>query len=157
LALQDALQRQGVDARVMSAVEVGKMAEPFVRAKALRHLEKGRVVIFVAGTGNPFFTTDTAAALRALEIKAEVLFKATRVDGVYDKDPYKEKDAKRYERITYDEVLEKGLRVMDGAAISLARDSGLPVIVFNMQVPGNIVRALKGESVGTLVEGGKIV
>ncbi len=152
LALQDALTRHGVPTRVLSAIEVGKMAEPFVRGRALRHLEKGKVVIFAAGTGNPFFTTDTAAALRALEIKAKVVFKATRVDGVYDKDPERNADAKRFDHLTYQEVLEKDLKVMDAAAISLARDAGLPVIVFNMQVPGNIERAIKGEPIGTLVD-----
>ncbi|MCK4426660.1 MAG: UMP kinase, partial [Deltaproteobacteria bacterium] len=140
--------------RVLSAIEIGRIAEPFIRGRALRHLMKGRVVIFAAGTGNPFFTTDTAAALRALEINAEVLFKATRVDGVYDKDPEVVPDAKKYDRLTYQDVLEKGLKVMDAAAISLAKDAGLPVVVFNMQIPGNIERAVKGEKVGTLVGGG---
>ncbi len=152
LALQDALTRHGVSTRVLSAIEVGRMAEPFVRGRALRHLEKGKVVIFAAGTGNPFFTTDTAAALRALEIKASVLFKATRVDGVYDKDPKKNADAKRFDHLTYQEVLEKDLKVMDAAAISLARDAGLPVVVFSMEVPGNIEKAFKGEPIGTLVD-----
>ncbi|HID96825.1 MAG TPA: UMP kinase [Thermodesulfobacteriaceae bacterium] len=151
LALQDSLRRHGVPVRVLSAVEVGKMAEPFIRDRAVRHLEKGRVVIFAAGTGNPFFTTDTAAALRALEIKAEVLFKATRVDGVYDRDPKKDPNARKYDRLTYHEILEKELRVMDGAAASLARDANLPVIVFNMQVHGNIEKAVRGEEIGTLV------
>ncbi len=154
LALQDALDRQGVAVRVLSAIEVGRIAEPFIRGRALSHLNKGRVVIFAAGTGNPFFTTDTAAALRALEINAEVLFKATRVDGVYDKDPNIYSDAKKYDRLTYQDVLEKDLKVMDAAAISLAKDAGLPVIVFNMQVPGNIERAIKGEEAGTMVGGG---
>ncbi len=154
LALQDSLLRHRVPVRVMSAVEVGKMAEPFVRARALRHLEKGRVVIFAAGTGNPFFTTDTAAALRALEIKADVLFKATQVDGIYDKDPKRFPDAKRLDRLTYHEVLEKGLKVMDAAAIALARDGNLPVVVFSMQKRGNIQRAVQGEEVGSVVTGG---
>jgi uridylate kinase len=154
IALGDALARNGIPVRVLSAIDIGKMAEPFVRDRALRHLEKARVVIFAAGTGNPFFTTDTAAALRALEIKAEVLLKATRVDGVYDRDPEKEPGAKRYTYISYEDVLEKGLRVMDAAAISLAKDARLPVIVFNMRVPGNIERAIRGEEVGTLVAGG---
>jgi uridylate kinase len=154
LALQDALNRHGVRVRVLSAIEIGRIAEPFIRARALRHLIKGRVVIFAAGTGNPFFTTDTAAALRALEINAEVLFKATRVDGIYDRDPEVVHDAKKYDRLTYQDVLEKGLKVMDAAAISLAKDAGLPVVVFNMQIPGNIERAVKGEKVGTLVGGG---
>lgn len=154
LALQDALNRHGVQVRVLSAIEIGQIAEPFIRGRALNHLMKGRVVIFAAGTGNPFFTTDTAAALRALEIDADVLFKATRVDGVYDKNPEVVPDAKRYDRLTYQEVLEKGLKVMDAAAISLAKDAGLPVVVFNMQIPGNIERAVMGEKVGTLVGGG---
>ncbi|NPA94134.1 MAG: UMP kinase [Thermodesulfobacteria bacterium] len=151
LALQDALERKGVPARVLSAIEVGRMAETFVRARAIKHLERGRVVIFAAGTGNPFFTTDTAAALRALEIEAEILFKATRVDGVYDKDPYENQDAKRIPRITYSEVLERGLRVMDGAAIALAKDAGLPVMVFNMLKEGNILKAVAGEDIGSLI------
>jgi len=157
LALQDALARKGVSARVLSAIEVGRMAEPFVRGRALRHLEKGRMVIFAAGTGNPFFTTDTAATLRALEIRADCLFKATRVDGVYDKDPHRYPDAERFVEITYGEVLERGLRVMDAAAVSLAREAGLPICVFSMQVPGNILQAVRGEPIGTLVtEGEKI-
>ena len=151
LALQDALMRQKVEARVLSAIELGRMAEHFVRARALKHLDAGRVVIFAAGTGNPFFTTDTAAALRALEINAQVLFKATRVDGVYDKDPEKFPDALKFDNLTYRQVLEKDLRVMDAAAISLARDAGLPVVVFNMQIPGNIEKVLAGENIGTTV------
>jgi len=154
LALQDSLNRHGVQVRVLSAIEVGQVAEPFIRGRALNHLIKGRIVIFAAGTGNPFFTTDTAAALRALEINADVLFKATRVDGVYDKDPEVAPDAKRYSSLTYQDVLEKGLKVMDAAAISLASDAGLPVVVFSLQVPGNIERAVKGESVGTRIGGG---
>lgn len=157
LALQDAISRKGVSARVLSAIEVGRMAEPFVRGRAIRHLEKGRVVIFAAGTGNPFFTTDTAATLRALEIKADCLFKATRVDGVYDKDPHRHPDAQRFAEITYGEVLERGLKFMDAAAVSLAREAGLPIIVFSMNAPGNILRAVRGENIGTLViEGEKI-
>ncbi len=151
LALQDSLMRQGVETRVLSAIELGRMAEHFVRARALKHLSRGRVVIFAAGTGNPFFTTDTAAALRALEINAEALLKATKVNGVYDKDPEKHEDAIRFDELTYQEVLEKDLRVMDAAAISLARDAGLPVVVFNMQVPGNIEKVLAGEKIGTTV------
>jgi uridylate kinase len=139
---------------VLSAIEVGQIAEPFIRGRALNHLMKGRIVIFAAGTGNPFFTTDTAAALRALEINADVLFKATRVNGVYDKDPEVTPDAKRYNSLTYQDVLEKGLKVMDAAAISLARDAGLPVVVFSLQIPGNIERAVKGERVGTRIGGG---
>ncbi len=152
LALQDSLMRQGVETRVLSAIELGRMAEHFVRARALKHLSLGRVVIFAAGTGNPFFTTDTAAALRALEINAEALLKATKVDGVYDKDPEKHEDAVKFDELTYQEVLEKDLRVMDAAAISLARDAGLPVVVFNMQVPGNIEKVLAGEKIGTTVK-----
>ncbi len=151
LALQDAFLRKDIPARVLSAIEVGRMAETFVRRRAIKHLDKGRVVIFAAGTGNPFFTTDTAAALRALEIGAQILFKATRVDGVYDKDPYKHEDAKRIPRITYSEVLEKGLRVMDAAAIALAKDAGLPVMVFNMLKEGNILKAVAGEDIGSLI------
>ena len=153
LALEDAFKKVGVPVRVMSALPVSGVVEPFVRSRALNHLEKGRVVVFAAGTGNPFFTTDTAAALRALEIGADVLLKATQVDGVYDKDPRQDPSAVRFESISYQEVLERGLRVMDAAAIALAKEEGLPVMVFNMHVPGNILRALKGESVGTLVGG----
>ncbi len=151
LALQDAFLRKDVPARVLSAIEVGRMAEPFARARAIRHLERGRVVIFAAGTGNPYFTTDTAAALRALEIEAEILFKATRVDGVYDKDPYKYKDAVRIPRITYAQVLEKGLRVMDAAAIALAMGAKLPIMVFNMLKEGNIQKAVAGQDIGSLI------
>jgi uridylate kinase len=153
LALQDALERHDIPARVLSAIEVGKMAEPFVRGRAISLLRKKRLVIFAAGTGNPFFTTDTAAALRALEIGADILLKATRVDGVYDRDPYRFPEAKRFSRLTYNEVIEKKLRVMDAAAIALARDAGLPVMVFNMLQRGNIKRAISGECVGTLIEG----
>jgi uridylate kinase len=153
ISLHDALKRQNVPARVMSAIEAGKMTEPFIRDRALRHLEKGKIVIFAAGTGNPFFTTDTAAALRALEIKANVLLKATSVDGIYDKDPKKHPNAKRFDELTYQHVLEKDLKVMDAAAISMARDGRLPVIVFNMRVPGNIKRAVMGEPIGTIVKG----
>ena len=152
LALQDSLMRQGVEARVLSAIELGRMAEHFVRARALKHLAAGRVVIFAAGTGNPFFTTDTAAALRALEINAQALLKATKVDGVYDRDPVKYPDAVKFDQLTYKEVLEKDLKVMDAAAIALARDAGLPVVVFNMQVPGNIEKVLAGEKIGTTVK-----
>ncbi len=151
LALQDAFERQGIPARVLSAIEIGRMAEPFVRGRALRHLGKKRIVIFAAGTGNPFFTTDTAATLRALEIGADILFKATRVDGVYDKDPYKHKDARLFKSLTCSEILEKELRVMDAAAISLARDAGLPVMVFNMLKEGSIESAIRGEGPGTIV------
>ncbi len=152
LALQDAFEHQDIPARVLSAIEVGRMAEPFVRGRALSHLRKKRVVIFAAGTGNPFFTTDTAATLRALEVGADILFKATRVDGVYDKDPYKHSDARLFSSLTCSEILEKELRVMDAAAISLARDAGLPVMVFNMLKEGNIEKAIRGESPGTIIQ-----
>ena len=151
LALQDAFLRKDIPARVLSAIEVGTMAEPFARPRAIRHLERGRMVIFAAGTGNPYFTTDTAAALRALEIGAEILFKATRVDGVYDKDPYKHKDAVRIPKITYSQVLERGLRVMDATAIALAKDAKLPVMVFNMLKEGNIQKAVAGQDIGSLI------
>ncbi len=151
LALQDALESQGVDSRVMSALEVIEVAEPYIREKAIRHLEKGRVLILACGTGNPFFTTDTAAVLRALELKAEVLFKGTKVDGIYDKDPALFPDAKKYKKLTFSEALLKNLRVMDATAFSLARDYNLPILVFNIKIPGNIKRAVCGEDVGTLV------
>ncbi len=151
LALRDALTRAGVEARLMSAVEVGGAVERFARERALRHLEKGRVVIFAGGTGNPFFTTDTAAALRALEIGAQCLLKGTQVDGVYDRDPRKDPAARRFPRISYQEVLERGLRVMDGAAVALAQEGRLPVVVFDMHREGNILRVVKGEEIGTLV------
>lgn len=153
LALQDALERQGVFTRVMSAIEMKAVAEPYIRRRAIRHMEKGRVVIFAAGTGNPYFTTDTTAALRALEIDAECVMKATRVDGVYDADPKKNPDAVKFDELTYIDVLNRGLQVMDSTAISLCMDNGLPILVFNMEVEGNIARALKGESVGTIVRG----
>ncbi len=155
LALQEALKNSGAEVRVLSAIEVGRMVEPFVRARALKHLERGRIIIFAAGTGNPFFTTDTAAALRALEIKADVLMKATNVDGVYDKDPQKFSDAVKFNHLTYDQVLEHDLKVMDGAAIALARDAKLPVLVFSMKERGNIIKAVHGEAIGTLVTGGE--
>jgi len=151
LALQDALERQGAPAHVMSAIEVGKMAEPFIRRRALHLLDRKRIVILAAGTGNPFFTTDTASALRALEVQAEILFKATKVDGIYDKDPMKFPDAKRFDQLTYHKVMEMGLQVMDMAAVSLAQEAGLPVMVFNMLEPGNILKAISGEKIGTVV------
>jgi uridylate kinase len=151
LALQDALERLGVNTRVLSAIEVKELAEPYIRRRAMRHLEKGRVVIFAAGTGNPYFTTDTAASLRAMEIHAEVLLKATKVDGVYDKDPVKHKDAKRFHRLTYIEVLQRNLKVMDSTAISLCRDNKLDIVVFDLGTRGNIRRVVQGESIGTLV------
>ena len=153
LAVQGALEKRGVPTRALTAIEMRPVAEPYIRRRAIRHLEKGRVAIFGAGTGNPFFTTDTAAALRANEIGAEVLFKATKVDGVYDADPVTHPGAKRFDELTFTEVLTKDLRVMDAAAISLCRASNLPILVFNMTQPGNIVRALRGEKIGTLVSG----
>jgi uridylate kinase len=155
LALQDALEKIGVATRVLSAIEMQQVAEPYIRRRATRHLEKGRVVIFAAGTGNPFFTTDTAASLRAMEIGAEVIFKATKVDGVYDADPLKHPAATRFEQLTYIDVLSRQLQVMDATAISLCMDNGLPILVFNMMQPGNILRAVGGARIGTLVHGGR--
>jgi uridylate kinase len=152
LAMQDALEKLGVPTRVLSAIAMQALVEPYIRRRATRHLEKRRIVIFAAGTGNPFFTTDTAAALRAMEIGAEVLLKATKVDGVYDKDPKKHADAVRYERLTYHEVLARDLAVMDATAISLCLDNRLPIIVFDLTRAGNIRRVVTGEPVGTLVE-----
>jgi uridylate kinase len=151
LALQDALENQGVRTRVMTAIEMRQVAEPYIRRRAIRHLEKGRVVVLAGGTSNPYFSTDTAATLRALEIQAQVIGKATRVDGVYDRDPLKHPDAVFYERISYAEVLAKGLGIMDGAAVAMCRDNQLPIVVFNLNVPGNILRMSKGEPVGTLI------
>lgn len=153
LAIQAMLESKGVETRVMTAIEMRPVAEPYIRRRAMRHLEKGRVVIFGAGTGNPFFTTDTAAALRANEIGADILFKATKVDGVYDSDPKKNADARRYTELTYTEALSRNLRVMDGTAISLCRENRLPILVFNLTEPGGIIKALKGETIGTLVKG----
>ena len=155
LALQDSLEKIGVPTRVLSAIGMQAVAEPYIRRRATRHLEKGRVVIFAAGTGNPFFTTDTAAALRAMEIGAEVIFKATRVDGVYDADPEKHPAATRFDELSYIEVLNRGLQVMDSTAISLCMDNGLPILVFNLLEPGNIMRAVTGVHIGTLVHGGR--
>ena len=152
LAIQDALEAVQLNARVLSAVEIRQMAEPFIRRRALRHLEKGRVVIIAVGTGNPYFTTDTAAALRTMELKADVLLKATQVDGVYSADPKKDKAAARFEEITYRQVLADGLRVMDTAAIALCQENKVPIVVFNLGVPGNILRAAQGEPIGTLVK-----
>ncbi len=151
LAVQDALEQVDVPCRVMSAFSMRVICEPYVRRRALRHLDKGRVVIFGAGTGNPYFTTDTAGVLRALEIDADVLMKATRVDGVYDRDPEKHPDAERFESLTYTQILQQNLRVMDAAGISLAREESLPILVFNMKTPGNIARAAAGEKIGTLI------
>jgi uridylate kinase len=151
LALQDALEKQGVPTRVMTAIEMHEVAEPYIRRRAIRHLEKGRIVIFAAGTSNPYFSTDTAATLRGLEIHAEVVAKATRVDGVYDKDPLKSTDAVRYAEISYSDVLAKNLRVMDASAVAMCRDNKLAIVVFNLNVRGNIMRMTMGEPIGTLI------
>ncbi len=151
LALQDALEKHDTDTRVQTAIEMRQVAEPFIRRRAIRHLEKGRVVIFAAGTGNPFFSTDTAAALRAAEIEAEVMLKATKADGVYDADPRYNPGAKKLAEIQYLDVLQMGLRVMDATATSLCMDNKIPIVVFNVNVPGNILRVVMGETVGTLV------
>ena len=152
LALADALEQMDVPVRVQTAIPMPQVAEPYIRNRAVRHLEKGRVVIFGCGTGNPFFSTDTAAALRAAEINAEIIFKATNVDGVYDKDPNKFPDAVKYDTLTHTEILKKGLAVMDSTAASLCRDNGISILVFNLSDPQNIVRAVKGEKVGTIVK-----
>jgi uridylate kinase len=151
LAMQDALERVGVITRVMSAIPMQSVSEPYIRRRATRHLEKGRVVIFAAGTGNPYFTTDSAGVLRALEIDAEIVIKATKVDGVYDRDPVLDKNAVKFDHLTYDDVLKNGLRVMDAAGIALAKEDNLPIMVIDMGVPGNIKRAAMGENVGTLI------
>lgn len=151
LALQNALEKEGIPTRVQSAIEMHELAEPYIRRKAVRHLEKGRVVIFAAGTGNPYFTTDTAASLRAMEIGAEVIMKATKVDGVYSDDPVKNPKAKRYRKITYMDVLKKGLHVMDSTAISLCMDNALPIVVFNLRKKGNIKKVVEGKNIGTYV------
>jgi uridylate kinase len=151
LALQDALEKCGATTRVLSAIEVKQVAEPQIRRRAIRHIEKGRIVIFAGGTGNPFFTTDTGAALRAMEIGADVLLKGTRVDGIYDRDPEKFPDARRYDRLTYQSFLERNLGVMDTSAIALCRDNKLPIVVFDMTVPGNMLRVISGEPMGTTV------
>ncbi len=153
LALQNILENKGVVTRVQSAIEMRELAETYIRRRAVRHLEKGRVVIFAAGTGNPYFTTDTAAALRAMEIGAEVIMKATKVDGVYSADPMKDKSATKFDQLTYIDVLQKDLRVMDATAISLCMDNNLPILVFNLTVPGNIKKIISGEKLGTLVSG----
>ena len=153
LALQDALEREGVATRVLSAIEIRQVAEPFIRRRAIRHLEKKRVVVFAAGTGNPYFSTDTAAALRAMEIKAEIILKGTKVDGIYDKDPVKNPDARRYDELTYLDVLKKGLAVMDGTAVALCKDNALPIIVYDLKQKGNLRRIVAGEKVGSMVKG----
>jgi uridylate kinase len=151
LALQDALEKQNVFTRVQSAIEMNQVAEPFIRRRAIRHLEKGRVVIFAGGTGNPYFSTDTAASLRAMEIKAEAILKATKVDGIYDADPMMVKDAKKFSMISYMDVLRLGLKVMDSTAISLCKDNNLPIIIFNLNEHGNIRRVVTGEKIGSMV------
>ncbi len=151
LTMQGHLERNGVETRVLSAIEMREVAEPYIRRRAVRHLEKGRVVIFACGTGNPFFTTDTAAALRANEIGAEVLMKATNVDGVYSADPKKDPAAELYERLSFQDVVSRNLRVMDTSAVSLCRDNNLPILVFNLDRPGNVMRAVMGEPIGTIV------
>ena len=153
LALQDALEKEGLNTRVLTAIEMKEIAEPYIRRRAIRHLEKGRVVIFGAGTGNPFFTTDTAAALRAAEINADVLLKATKVDGIYTADPLKDKNAKKLDKLSYKEVITNGIKVMDSAAVSLCMENNIPIVVFDVRKPGNLERVVKGESVGSLVEG----
>jgi uridylate kinase len=152
IALQDALERAGVYTRVLSAIEMREVAEPFIRRRAIRHMEKGRVAIFAAGTGNPYFSTDTAAALRGMEVKADVILKGTKVDGIYDADPVKNPRAKRFDRLSYLEVLQKGLKVMDTTAISLCMDNHLPIVVYDIKRPGNLRRIVLGEKVGTLVK-----
>lgn len=153
LALQAMLEKKGIPTRVLTAIEMRPVAEPYIRRRALRHLEKGRVVIFGAGTGNPYFTTDTAAALRANEIGADAVFKATKVDGIYDSDPMKNKDAKKYDELTYTEILTRKLNVMDASAISLCRENHMRILVFNLLQPGSIISALRGEPIGTVVKG----
>ena len=153
LAMQDALEKLGAKSRVMSAIKINDVCEDYIRRRAIRHLEKGRIAIFAAGTGNPFFTTDSGAALRAIEIGADLLLKATKVDGVYDKDPKKHADAIRYDRLSYDQVIARDLQVMDTAAFALARDSDLPLRIFDMAQPGTLLRILRGEDIGTLVQG----
>ena len=153
LALQDGLEKAGIATRVVSAIEIKELAEPYIRRRAIRHLEKGRVVIFAAGTGNPHFSTDTAAALRAIEIGAEVILKATKVDGVYSADPLSDKSARKFSTLAYLDVLKLGLKVMDNSAITMCMDNGLPIIVFNFNKPGNIRKALTGQSVGTVIKG----
>jgi uridylate kinase len=152
LALQDALERAGVQTRVLSAIEMREVAEPFIRRRAIRHMEKKRVVIFAGGTGNPYFSTDTAAALRAMEIKAEVVFKGTKVDGIYDSDPLKNPKAKKFDSLTYLDVLRKDLKVMDATAISLCKDNKLPIIVYDLKAAGTLRRIVRGEKVGTMVK-----
>lgn len=155
LALQDALEKVGVFTRVMSAIEMMRVAEPYIRRRAIRHMEKGRIVIFAGGTGNPFFSTDTAAALRAAEIGSDVILKATKVDGIYSADPMKEKDVVRFDELTYLDVLSKGLKIMDATAVSLCMENNLPIIVYNQKEPRNLKRIIMGERIGTLIWGGR--
>lgn len=152
MAMQDALEKRDLATRVQSAIAMAAIAEPYIRRRAIRHLEKGRIVIFAAGTGNPYFTTDTAASLRAMEINADVIMKATNVDGIYDKDPKQHKDAEFFPELTYMDVLKRGLQVMDSTAISLCMDNKLPIITFNLNKPGNIARVVRGEKIGTIVK-----
>ncbi len=152
VSLQDALERRGLSTRVQSAIEMSELAEPYIRRRAIRHLEKGRVVIFAAGTGNPFFTTDTAAALRAMEINAEVLLKATKVDGVYDKDPVKYDGARKYDRVSFDDALKNDIKVMDSTAFALCRDNNLSIVVFDLHQAGNVRRVVSGQTVGTIIQ-----
>jgi uridylate kinase len=154
LALQDALEKQGAWTRVMSAIEMHEVAEPFIRRRAIRHMEKGRVVVFAAGTGNPYFSTDTAASLRAMEIHADAILKATKVDGIYTADPMKDKDATKFEKITYMDILRRGLKVMDTTAIAMCQENKLPIVVFDLNKHGNILRVVMGENVGSLVYDG---
>jgi uridylate kinase len=153
VALQDAMEKKGIDTRLLSAIEVRTIAEPFIRRRAIRHLEKGRVVIFAAGTGNPYFSTDTAAALRAMEMHADIILKATKVDGIYDRDPKKFPDAKKFDELTYMDVLSRHLQVMDSTAISLCMDNRMPIIVFDLKEKGNIKRIIYGEKIGSIVKG----
>lgn len=153
LALQDSFEKSGVPTRVQSAIEMAAIAEPYIKRRAVRHLEKNRIVIFAAGTGNPYFTTDTAAALRAMEINAEIILKATKVDGIYDKDPFQHPNASRYDNISYTDMLKHNLHAMDAAAISLCRDNKIPILMFNLKTKGNILRAIRGEKIGTIVQG----
>jgi uridylate kinase len=154
LAMADAIERQGAYARVMSAIKINEVCEDYIRRRAIRHLEKGRITVFAAGTGNPFFTTDSAAALRATEIGAELLLKATKVDGIYDRDPKKHRDARRYDELSYDEVIARNLQVMDTSAFALCRDNAIPLRIYDMMQPGALMRILRGEPLGTLVHGG---
>ena len=155
LALQDFLERKGLPTRIQTALEIKQVAEPFIKRKAIRHLEKGRIVIFASGTGNPFFTTDTAATLRALQMGADIIMKATKVDGIYDKDPVKNKDASKFSELTYMEILKKGLKIMDATSISLCMEENIPIVVFDLFEKGSIERVIRGEKVGTIVRSGR--